>query len=265
MQKNSGSEMSAPKHTGDFISEFRNYHDCFSVIGGTPTVLYFEERLGKSARTTKDLDIVILDIAPENRWKEFLEAFRAYIKKNEYDCKSLRSGKAQSYRFENPKQSLAPKIIEVSSRRIESLSPTQPTQRLEEFEMSAIVCEPYFVDLLKIHKVLIPMGAGPELPSTKITILILMKAFAALNLDKSKDKNDRSKRDKHLNDIARLTRGLTSDDTLSVPKEAFDHLDSFLKRKTEFYDITRLHGCGWKAANSLDKIEEQLRATIKLA
>lgn len=256
--------MSVPKHTGDFINDFSDYHDCFSVIGGTPTVLYFEQRLGKSERTTKDLDIVILDISPEKRWKEFLQAFRSYIKKNEYVCKSLSSGKSQSYRFENPKQDLAPKIIEVSSRRSESLSPIQPTQWLEEFEMSAIVCEPYFVDLLKIHKVGIVMGSGQDLPSTKIPVLILMKTFAVLNLDKSQNRNDRSKRDKHLNDIARLTRGLTSEDSITVPKIVFEHLVSFLERKSEFYNITRLDSCGWRGADALAKIEQQLRVTIQL-
>jgi hypothetical protein len=64
---------STPKNTTEFIRNFQNYLDCFVVIGGTPTLIYLEQRRGNVPRATKDLDIVILDISEDGKGKDFLK------------------------------------------------------------------------------------------------------------------------------------------------------------------------------------------------
>ncbi len=140
-----------PENTSEFVRAFQNYLDQFVVIGGTPTLLYIEQRTASVPRVTKDLDIVILDIPDRIGDNDFLDHFAQYVKANEYECRALNSGKAQSYRFTNPKNTMAPRIIEISTQRQNGIPLDQPAQRLEEFDMSAIVCEPHFVELLKVR------------------------------------------------------------------------------------------------------------------
>ena len=35
-----------PPNTAEFVRAFKGYLDCFVVIGGTPTLMYLEEREG---------------------------------------------------------------------------------------------------------------------------------------------------------------------------------------------------------------------------
>jgi hypothetical protein len=254
--------MTIPTNTGEFVRQFQIYLDCFVVIGGTPTVLYITEREGKSPRATEDLDIVILDLSDEKRQAAFIGAFKKYVEENGYERKTLASRKSQAYRYTDPKSSLAPKIIEIASRRIEGVPTDQAAQRLEQFEMSAMVCEPYFMDLLKTQIEHLKIADGLMLPVPKAALLILMKAYAALNLEKSTNPNDHRKFKKHLNDIARLTRVLTEEDSLAVPSDAYVHLDSLLKDKARYFDINRLDSCGWKGKNAGERFEKQLRERI---
>lgn len=241
--------MSTPVNTADFMKEFESFHDCFVIIGGTPTVMYLEDREGESPRATKDLDIVVIDIAPDGRWKEFLEKLRSYVKAHQYECKNLKSGKSQAYRYDNPKSSLAPKILEISTRRADQIPDEQPAQRLQEFEMSAIVCEPYFVDLLSKYAIKMKIGVT-ELPIPNVGLLITMKAFAILNLEKSEDPDKQNKVHKHAKDIARLARVLTGEDKITLPEIAHNHLVVLLNRKEDFFSAERMKGCGWKDKDS---------------
>ncbi len=253
-----------PKNTSEFLRTFQNFIDCFVVIGGTPTLLYIEQREGILPRKTVDLDIVILDIERTNGNSKFLKTFSQYIDENEYECKQLSSGKAQSYRFTNPKNELAPLIIEISTPREAGIPLKRSTQRLEDFEMSSIICESYFIKLLKKHreKIVIEKNTNLALPVAKAALLILMKAFAVDNLKKSENKYDQIKAKKHLNDILRLTRILTDTDEITVSTQAYRHLDTLLMDHKTYFNPARMESCGWKNKTS-EEVQDVLRQMIK--
>ena len=105
--------MTIPENTGDFATEFKDFLDCFVVVGGTPAALYMEQRIGFN-KATKDLDIVILEKGDTERAKQFFTSLKKYIEDHGYKSEELKSGKAQAFRFTNPTSGkLAPKEIEI--------------------------------------------------------------------------------------------------------------------------------------------------------
>ncbi len=90
--------------------------------------------------------------------------------------------------------------------------------------MSSIVCEPYIIELLNRYTENFDLGNGVQLPVPKPSLLILMKSYAVLNLEKSENLREKTKAEKHLKDIARLALGLLEGDHIEVMKDAYDHL-----------------------------------------
>ncbi len=84
--------MTIPENTDDFASEFKDFLDCFVVVGGTPSALYMEQRIGFN-KATKDLDIVILEKGETERSKQFFSKLKKYIEDHGYKSEELKSGK----------------------------------------------------------------------------------------------------------------------------------------------------------------------------
>lgn len=248
-----------PRNTAEFARAFQKYLDCFVIIGGTPTKLYVEQRRGHGVGITQDLDVVILDVE-NDRGTEFLTEFVDYVERCGYSCASLGSAKPQAYRFTGPNEPLAPKIIEIATRRQEGLPLKQVAQRIEDFDLSAMVCEPYFIEMLKIHKERFPVEANQLLPVALPSVLILLKSYAVVNFEKQ---GDRSKRNKHLRDIAWIASVLTEDDKLQAPKEAYQHLETILKKANTYFAEDRLRDCGWKGKKTEDVVSI-IQETIEL-
>lgn len=258
-----GEEMSIPENTGDFALEFKEFLDCFVVVGGTPTAMYLEKR-GGVAKATQDLDVVVIERGDEKRSKEFFEKLRGYIKDHGYETEALASGKAQSYRFSKPKTTIAPKLIEIASEREDGIVLGQATQRHEEFDMSSIVCESHIISLLEAHTERFEITTGVFLPVPKPSLLIIMKAFAAINLEKSDKPEEQRKHKKHLVDIAKLGTILTEDDSIQVPAVAFAHLEELFTKGPERFPKDRLKDCGWSKGTDHQRVEEVVRAFIKV-
>lgn len=255
--------MTIPENTGDFASEFKDFLDCFVVVGGTPSALYMEQRIGFN-KATKDLDIVILERGETERSKKFFTKLKKYIEDHGYKSEELKSGKAQAFRFTNPTSGkLAPKEIEIATERQKDISFDRATQRIEEFDMSSIVCEPYIIELLNRYTENFDLGNGVQLPVPKPSLLILMKSYAVLNLEKSENAREKTKAEKHLKDIARLALGLIDGDQIEVMKDAYDHLEDLFKDADKRFSKERLFSCGWEDDGSLKKLEEAVREYIK--
>lgn len=255
--------MSIPENTGDFALEFKDFLDCFVVVGGTPSALYMEQRIGFN-KATKDLDIVILEKGQTERSNQFFTKLKGYIELHGYKSEELKSGKAQAFRFTNPTSGkLVPKEIEIATERQKTVSFDRATQRIEEFDMSSIVCEPYIIELLNRYTEEFNLGNGVHLPVPKPSLLILMKSYAVLNLEKSENPKEKTKAEKHLKDIARLTLGLIEGDQIEVMKEAYDHLDDLFQNGDKRFSKDRLFSCGWEDADSFEKLEAAVREYIQ--
>ena len=256
--------MTIPENTGEFAIEFKDFLDCFVVIGGTPSALYMEQRIGVS-KATKNLDIVILEKGEIERSKQFFIKLKKYIEDHGYKAEELKSGKAQAFRFTNPTSGkLVPKEIEIATERQESISLNQATQRIEEFDMSSIVCEPYIIELLNQYSENFDLGNGVQLPVPKPSLLILMKSYAVLNLEKSENPQERTKAEKHLKDIARLALGLLEGDEIDVMKEAYEHLENLFKDANKRFSKDRLFSCGWKEEDGLKKLESTIKEYVRI-
>ncbi len=82
-----------------FREHFKDYEDCYIIIGGTACDILMTEA-ALDFRATKDIDMIIL---LEDRYQEFAEIFWAFIKKGGYRCGWKQSDRAHFYRFTEPK------------------------------------------------------------------------------------------------------------------------------------------------------------------
>lgn len=219
---------SLPKNTAEFADYFREHTDFYVLIGGVATLYHEEKRTQSASRATKDLDIVVLDLSEEESTSAFLKLFKQYVKENGYTCRPLGGEKNQNFRFSDPTSGVAPRLIEIISKRF--VPDEQGTQRIEDSEMSSIALSEDFYELAKNFKTIEVVEAlgTPGLPVATPTALILLKAFAYQNLMNSGRKDDQSKAPKHLGDIARLTAILTDTDSVTVSSAVYSPLQAIL-------------------------------------
>ena len=94
-----------------FIEKFKDYADCYTVIGGTACDILMTEA-GTDFRATKDIDMIL---TMEARYKEFAHIFWEFIMEGGYRFGWKNSEKAHFYRFTEPRSGY-PAMIELFSR-----------------------------------------------------------------------------------------------------------------------------------------------------
>lgn len=94
-----------------FIEKFKDYADCYTVIGGTACDILMTEA-GTDFRATKDIDMILI---MEARYKEFVHIFWEFIREGGYRFGWKNSEKAHFYRFTEPRSGY-PAMIELFSR-----------------------------------------------------------------------------------------------------------------------------------------------------
>ena len=96
-----------------FIEKFKDYADCYTVIGGTACDILMTEA-GTDFRATKDIDMILI---MEARYKEFAHIFWECSREGGYRFGWKNSEKAHFYRFTEPRSGY-PAMIELFSREL---------------------------------------------------------------------------------------------------------------------------------------------------
>lgn len=219
------------------ISQFREYFteldDHYALIGGTACFILFEES-GLNFRATKDLDVVLLS---ENINESFARKLVKFLNDGGYQCRERSTRKRELYRFHKPLDNSFPAMIELFARRPDSkllpddvvVSPI-PVEN-EVTSLSAILMDEDYFNALKTS-----CRTIDKICVVEEKILLVLKAYAYLNLKKLKEGGTRVKKGdikKHRNDIFRLVQLLPRNGSISLGKPIRDNL-------REFIDIVQL-------------------------
>ena len=192
-----------------FREKFRDYTDCFTVIGGTACDILMSEA-GVDFRATRDIDMILL---MEDHGADFAKVFWEYIREGGYRCGWKNSEQAHFYRFTEPVSGY-PTMIELFSRKPaefpeagESIIPIHLDDDISS--LSAILLNDDFYDFMLQGRNVI--GGIPVLDAT---YLIPFKMYAWLDLVERKAVGEHvNSRDlkKHRNDVFRLLQILPQD------------------------------------------------------
>lgn len=239
-----------------FREQFRDMEDQYAIIGGTACDLLMSEA-GEDFRATKDFDIVLII---ESLTPEFGKRFWDYITKAGYEHKNKSTGNPQFYRFSHPVSGEYPFMIELFSRKPDFLTAPQnlvltPLPIDDEISsLSAILLDDDYYDFIK--------GGITKIDGVSIIDaihLIPLKAKAWSDLFAKKENNsapvDSKDIKKHKNDICRLTTLLSAETQISVAKEIYDDIQTFIDAIEN--DDINLKQIGIKM--SLQDIVERLR------
>ena len=94
-----------------FIEKFREYTDCYTIIGGAACDILMTEA-ETEFRATRDIDMILI---MEARQQEFVKLFWEYVLEGNYRCGWKNSEKVHFYRFTEPKPGY-PFMIELFSK-----------------------------------------------------------------------------------------------------------------------------------------------------
>ncbi|MDR3606679.1 MAG: hypothetical protein P4M08_04765 [Oligoflexia bacterium] len=247
----------------DFAKYFSEFSDCYSVIGGTATLMYLDERRpGQHNKATKDLDIVVLDLSGDQKQSKFLEHFKTYVEKMGYRPSQGGNGTIKAYRFIDPKNGPAPKQIEIATSAPGGIPLEQKAQRLTEFDMSAIVCDPDYLKFVRTYSELKPvLGQGTEpIPLAKVIPIVMMKALAYINLEATSTFHS----GRHASDIARLSEIVQAGDETSVPKKIYEPYLKLKERADKAFTPERLKATLRNSATAAEVFEAIERFAIPL-
>lgn len=189
----------------DFKDWFAGFEEQYAIIDGTACDMLMSEG-GLEFRATRDIDMVLI---VEHLTREFGTRFWEYVKEAGYEHRNKRTGKLQFYRFVSPRSDDFPYMIELFSRRLESLSlPSEAmlTPLLLDAELSslsAILLDGNYYEMLRNEKIIVD-----GIPLLGATHLILFKIKAWLDLTARKaagDSIDAKTIRKHKNDVFRIS------------------------------------------------------------
>lgn len=223
----------------DFAKYFSAFPDCYSVIGGTATLMYLEERNpGQHGKATKDLDIVVLDLSEDQKQSKFLDRFKSYVETMGYSPFEGENGKIKAYRFVDPKKGPAPRQIEIATNAAAGIPLTQKAQKLDAFDMSAIVCDPEYLRFVRANSELRPaMGQGSEpVPLAKVIPIVMMKALAYLNLEGTSGFHS----GRHASDIVRLSSIVQDGDQTQIPQKIYEPYLKLKEKAANAFTAERL-------------------------
>lgn len=185
-----------------FRNKFKDYSDCYTVIGGAACDILMSEA-DMEFRATKDIDIILI---LENRHKEFAKVFWEYIREGQYRCGWKNSPDMHFYRFTEPTEGY-PIQIELFSRSPEYHVPIPegiiPIHIDEDVSsLSAILLNDEFYQfMMQGRRVVNNIGI------LDVGYIIPFKMYAWLDLKRRKESgehvNDKDLK-KHKNDVFRL-------------------------------------------------------------
>lgn len=214
------------KGIDSFREKFKDYSDCYTVIGGAACDILMTEA-DLSFRATKDIDMILII---EARYKEFSKTFWEYIKEGKYKCGWRNNTDIHFYRFTEPEPGY-PAQIELFSRMPGySLSVEEGIIPLhidnDVSSLSAILLNDDFYNFMLQGKKTV-QGIG----LLDAEHIIPFKMFAWLELKERKAKgehvNDRDLK-KHKNDVFRLLQIVESGTKVRSEGLVKESIDRFL-------------------------------------
>ena len=190
------------KGLDSFREKFKDYTDCYTIIGGTACDILMAEA-DLPFRATKDIDMILI---VENQYQEFARIFWEYIKEGNYKCGWKNNPDIHFYRFTNPLPGY-PSQIELFSRMsdpklniTEGIIPLHISDDVSS--LSAILLnDDYYRFMMEGKKIVQGIGV------LDASHIIPFKMFAWLDLKRRKSANAHiNERDlkKHKYDVFRL-------------------------------------------------------------
>ena len=210
-----------------FIEKFRDYGDCYTIIGGTACDILMTEA-DTEFRATKDIDMILI---LEARQRDFIKIFWEYVIEAGYKFGWKNSDTVHFYRFTEPKPSY-PFMIELFSREPDYIKST-PTGIIpihvddDISSLSAILLDDeYYSFMLDGRR---NVSGVSVLDAEHI---IPFKMFAWLNLKDRKQNNEHvNERDlkKHKYDVFRLLQIIDRSITVDAPGLVKENIIRFIR------------------------------------
>lgn len=212
-----------------FREYFADHHGKYALIGGAACHLSFIE-LNLQFRASKDIDMVL---CVETVDKGLAETFINFLDAGGYKARERGDGRKEFYRFHKPTDHDFPFMIELLSRRPESLGLPEdavlapiPVED-DVTSLSAILLDETYFAALQEHKRLVD-----DVTIVDQSLLVPFKARAFLNLAESKTTGASVKSvdiKKHREDVFYLTLILPPDKTVELPEKIKADLRHFLQ------------------------------------
>lgn len=210
-----------------FIEKFRDYGDCYTIIGGTACDILMTEA-DTEFRATKDIDMILI---LEARQRDFIKIFWEYVIEAGYKFGWKNSDTVHFYRFTEPKPGY-PFMIELFSREPDYIKST-PTGIIpihvddDISSLSAILLDDeYYSFMLDGRR---NVSGVSVLDAEHI---IPFKMFAWLNLKDRKQNNEHvNERDlkKHKYDVFRLLQIIDRSITVDAPGLVKENIIRFIR------------------------------------
>ncbi len=237
-----------------FKKWFAGYDDQFVIIGGVACDILMTEE-GQAFRATKDIDMVLL---VESLTAAFGRRFWEYVREGGYQNKNKSSGEPQFYRFSNPDKTGYPYMLELFSRRLDSiplaadaeLTPLPLDEDLSS--LSAILLDDNYYNFLRTGHTVVD-----GMPVLGVEYLIPFKAKAWIDLNSRKESGasvDSRHIRKHKNDVFRLTQLLSTTLIVEAPTSIKDDMMDFCSNmENEAVDMKSL-GLPYSKDEALNQI-----------
>ena len=237
-----------------FKEAFKDYPDCYTVIGGAACdILMHESDL--TFRNTHDVDMILI---LEDKGSDFGKAFWKYIKEGGYKCGYKNSEEMQFYRFSEPKMGY-PVQIELFSRKqdyhLDIEQGIVPIHMDDDTSsLSAILLNDDFYNFMMKGRRIVD-----GITVLGVEYIVPFKMYAWLNSVETKSNGGFVKeRDlkKHKNDVFRLSPLIT--DIMNV------ELEGLVKEKvSEFLDIIKNEKIELQKLGVEGKSMDQILATYR--
>ena len=210
-----------------FKEWFKGFDEQYVIIGGTACDLLISDQ-GGNFRATRDIDMVLI---VEAVTAAFGQRFWEFIQVAEYEHQNKSKNMPQYYRFSHPKSKEYPTMIELFSRKADTIQEkgdhiVTPFHIDEEVSsLSAILLNDAYYQFMRDGKILI--DGIPIIGATHI-IPFKMKAWIDLTsrqlIGESVDSKDIRK---HKNDVFRLAAYITGNEIVDVSREIYQDIIAF--------------------------------------
>lgn len=206
---------------------FKGFDEQYVIIGGTACALLISDQ-GGDFRATRDIDMVLI---VEAITVDFGQKFWEFIEEAEYKHQNKSKNTPQYYRFSHPKSKEYPAMIELFSRRADTIperknSVLTPLHIDEEISsLSAILLNDAYYQFMRDGRILI--DGVPIIGATHI-IPFKMKAWIDLtNRQVAGESIDSKDIRKHKNDVFRLVAYITGNENIDVSGEIYQDVIAF--------------------------------------